>query len=268
MVDISGIRMMSSDVLAMLLDLRRRLDRVGGWLRLVGANSNLRDMLRTCRLESYLPVAADGGHFEVHGRRQSEPLARCRSAGRPTHSSNRSKQRRRMVRPDGRHRDDRRQFQHDPRLDQPGDTRSRITRIYVRTAERRDDHQQAHEPQQQPPIAADVLADYVVAPGRIAACIPSAPSIGGSTPARPDSTIPNGCNAPQTIPSGQSTISHRPSIHAICIVPRIFDPRISEPAIGVISSESHVCRSRSTAICPTTLLPVVIASSGPRKNVT
>jgi anti-anti-sigma factor len=58
-LDLSGVRSMSSDVLAMLAELQRRLETVGGRLRLIRADSAVRDMLRICRLDRYLAVEPD-----------------------------------------------------------------------------------------------------------------------------------------------------------------------------------------------------------------
>jgi anti-anti-sigma factor len=58
-LDLSGVRSMSSDVLAMVADLQRRLERVGGRLRIVRADAAVRDMLRICRLDRYLTIEPD-----------------------------------------------------------------------------------------------------------------------------------------------------------------------------------------------------------------
>jgi len=58
-LDLSGVRSMSSDVLAMVADLQRRLEKVGGRLRIVRAEAAVREMLRICRLDRYLAVEPD-----------------------------------------------------------------------------------------------------------------------------------------------------------------------------------------------------------------
>jgi anti-anti-sigma factor len=58
-VDLSGARSMSSDVLGMLAELHRRLEKVGGRLGLIRTDPIVRDMLRICRLDRYLAVVPD-----------------------------------------------------------------------------------------------------------------------------------------------------------------------------------------------------------------
>jgi anti-anti-sigma factor len=58
-LNFGGVRTMSSDVLATLAGLHRRVERSRGYLGLCGLNPVLREMLRICHLERALPVYAD-----------------------------------------------------------------------------------------------------------------------------------------------------------------------------------------------------------------
>jgi anti-anti-sigma factor len=58
-LDLSGIRSMSSDVLGTLAGLHRQLEEVGGRLGVARPNPAIRDMLRICRLDRYLEVDPD-----------------------------------------------------------------------------------------------------------------------------------------------------------------------------------------------------------------
>jgi anti-anti-sigma factor len=58
-LDFSGVRSMSSDVLGALAGLHRRLEAVGGRLGLSRPDPAIRDMLRICRLDRYLDVDPD-----------------------------------------------------------------------------------------------------------------------------------------------------------------------------------------------------------------
>jgi anti-anti-sigma factor len=58
-LDFSGIRSMSSDVLGTLAGLHRQLEEVGGRLGVTRPNPAIRDMLRICRLDRYLEVDPD-----------------------------------------------------------------------------------------------------------------------------------------------------------------------------------------------------------------
>jgi len=55
-LDLSGVQAMSSDVLGMFAELHRRLEKVGGCLRLTRTSPVVRDMLRICGLDRYLAV--------------------------------------------------------------------------------------------------------------------------------------------------------------------------------------------------------------------
>jgi anti-anti-sigma factor len=59
LLDFSGIRSMSSDVLGTLAGLHRQLQKVGGRLGLARPDPAIRDMLRICRLDRYLDVDPD-----------------------------------------------------------------------------------------------------------------------------------------------------------------------------------------------------------------
>lgn len=56
MLDFSGVRSMSSDVLGTLAGLHRLLEKIGGRLSLYGPPPVLRDMLRICRLDRVFDI--------------------------------------------------------------------------------------------------------------------------------------------------------------------------------------------------------------------
>jgi anti-anti-sigma factor len=58
-LDFSGVRSMSSDVLGTLAGLHRQLEEAGGRLGLCRPDPAIRDMLRICRLDRYLEVDTD-----------------------------------------------------------------------------------------------------------------------------------------------------------------------------------------------------------------
>ncbi len=58
-LDFSGVRSMSSDVLGTLAGLHRQLEGVGGRLGLSRPDPAIREMLRICRLDRYLEVEPD-----------------------------------------------------------------------------------------------------------------------------------------------------------------------------------------------------------------
>ncbi len=67
-LDFSGVRSMSSDVLGSLAGLHRQLEEVGGRLGLARPDPAIRDMLRICRLDRYLEVDPDDAGRESRPR--------------------------------------------------------------------------------------------------------------------------------------------------------------------------------------------------------
>ncbi len=67
-LDFSGVRSMSSDVLGSLAGLHRQLEEVGGRLGLARPDPAIRDMLRICRLDRYLEVDPDEAGREPRPR--------------------------------------------------------------------------------------------------------------------------------------------------------------------------------------------------------
>jgi anti-anti-sigma factor len=59
LLNFRGVRYMSSDVLATLAGLHRRVERARGRLGLFGLDPVLRDMVRICRLERVFQIYAD-----------------------------------------------------------------------------------------------------------------------------------------------------------------------------------------------------------------
>ena len=59
LLNLGGVRYFSSDMLAILAGLHRRVERAQGRLGLFGLDPVLRDMLRICRLERVFDIYAD-----------------------------------------------------------------------------------------------------------------------------------------------------------------------------------------------------------------